>query len=82
MPLSKVRLEAPKSAQKTSTQSKDLDEESALFRELAVEAEILEKQAQLARECPVPKPTWLIGRILGFEEGQPKAVAIEGNEKG
>ena len=46
-------------------QAKDLSEEAALFQELQREAEALEKEA---RECPVPKPRGVIGRLLGFEE--------------
>lgn len=42
-----------------------MSEEAALFAELQREADALEKEA---RECPVPKPRGLIGRILGFEE--------------
>jgi hypothetical protein len=57
------------------TQSKNLEEEAALFRELQREEEVLEKEA---RECPVPKPTGLIGRLLGFEE---RRVAVSVDEK-
>ncbi|EXJ84165.1 hypothetical protein A1O3_04832 [Capronia epimyces CBS 606.96] len=46
-------------------QSKDLEEEAALFRDLQREAEALEMEA---RECPVPKPKGVIGRLLGFED--------------
>ncbi|KAJ4550603.1 hypothetical protein HRR78_004372 [Exophiala dermatitidis] len=53
-------------------ESKDLEEEAALFRELQREAAALEKEA---RECPVPKPRGLIGRLLGFEEDK-KAVPV------
>ncbi|KAJ9604480.1 hypothetical protein H2200_011316 [Cladophialophora chaetospira] len=82
-PTSKVQVqsEAPKPMPKTLAQQKNLDEEAALFRELAAEAEILDKQAKLARECPVPKPTGFFGRILGFEE-QRKGSTNEGSEKG
>ncbi|EXJ78767.1 hypothetical protein A1O1_09169 [Capronia coronata CBS 617.96] len=52
-------------ARKGLTQSKDLEEEAALFRDLQREAEALEKEA---RECPVPKPSGVIGRLLGFED--------------
>lgn len=50
------------------TQTKDIAEEAALFRELQREAEALEQEARQARECPVPKPRGMIGRWLGFEE--------------
>ncbi|KIW33563.1 uncharacterized protein PV07_00403 [Cladophialophora immunda] len=59
---------APQGLQKGLTASKNLDEEAALFRELQAEAEMLEKEARSARECPVPKPKGWVGRILGFEE--------------
>lgn len=53
--------------------SRSLQDEAELFRQLQQEAEILEKQA---RECPVPKPTGWIGRVLGFE-GQQQHSQIE-----
>jgi cytochrome c oxidase assembly factor 2 len=68
--------------QKGLNQTKDLDEEAALFRELAAEAEMLEKQAKLARECPVPKPTGWVGRILGFEDQREAGMSGRGREKG
>lgn len=46
------------------SQLKDISEEAALFQELQREAEALEKEA---RECPVPKPRGVLGRLLGFE---------------
>ena len=55
-------------ARKSLTQSKDLEEEAALFRALQREADVLEREAKEARECPVPKPKGLLGRLLGFEE--------------
>ena len=55
-------------ARKSLAQSKDLEEEAALFRALQREAEALEKEAREARECPVPKPKGILGRLLGFEE--------------
>lgn len=58
-------------ARKGLTQSKDLEEEAALFRDLQREAEALEREA---RECPVPKPTGIIGRLLGFED---KKLVVE-----
>ncbi|KAL2397087.1 hypothetical protein ABEF95_000327 [Exophiala dermatitidis] len=59
----------PRSSNRGLTQSKDLEEEAALFRELQREAAALEKEA---RECPVPKPRGLIGRLLGFEDSEDK----------
>ncbi|EXJ55866.1 hypothetical protein A1O7_08797 [Cladophialophora yegresii CBS 114405] len=67
--------------QKALSQAKDLEEEAALFRELAAEAEMLEKQAKLARECPVPKPRGWVGRILGFEDQRAAGVS-GGSDKG
>lgn len=80
-PVSRVQPRIPAAAQKGLTQFKDLEEEAALFRELQAEAEILEAQARAARECPVPKPTGWVGRMLGFEE-QRKGLANGGTEKG
>ncbi|KIW64447.1 hypothetical protein PV04_09379 [Phialophora macrospora] len=71
----------PPARQKGLNQTKDIDEEAALFRELAAEAEMLERQAKMARECPVPKPTGWVGRILGFED-QREAGVSGGREKG
>ncbi|ETI21423.1 hypothetical protein G647_07770 [Cladophialophora carrionii CBS 160.54] len=70
-----------RASQKALSQKKDLDEEAALFRELAAEAEMLEKQTKLARECPVPKPRGWVGRILGFEDQRAAGVS-GGREKG
>ncbi len=69
---------APHALQKGLTASKNLDEEAALFRELQAEAEMLEKEARSARECPVPKPRGWVGRILGFEEQGRKLADKEG----
>jgi cytochrome c oxidase assembly factor 2 len=41
-----------------------LGDEAALFRQFQ-EAKILEKEA---RECPVPKPGGVLGRLLGFQQ--------------
>ena len=64
-------------ARKSLSQSKDLEEEAALFRALQREAEILEKEARESRECPVPKPRGLLGQLLGFEEKK-AAVGTDG----
>lgn len=58
----------PRAARKGLADHKNLEEEAALFRELQREAEILEKADREARECPVPKPTGMLGRLLGFED--------------
>jgi cytochrome c oxidase assembly factor 2 len=42
-----------------------LGDEAALFRQFQEEAKILEKEA---RECPVPKPGGVLGRLLGFQQ--------------
>ncbi|OAP62908.1 hypothetical protein AYL99_02135 [Fonsecaea erecta] len=69
---------APQIVTKRSlTAPKDLDEEAALFRELQAEAEVLEREARSARECPVPKPRGWVGRMLGFEEQQSGKVAVD-----
>ncbi|KAL2429684.1 hypothetical protein ABEF95_009588 [Exophiala dermatitidis] len=65
----------PRSSNRGLTQSKDLEEEAALFRELQREAAALEKEA---RECPVPKPRGLIGRLLGFEDSEDKKAVPVG----
>ena len=59
---------APQPPSTKGTNIPNLDEESALFASLAAEAAILEQKAKLARECPVPKPTGWVGRMLGFED--------------
>jgi cytochrome c oxidase assembly factor 2 len=56
------------SAANSKANSRSLQEEAELFRQLQLEAEILEKEA---RECPVPKPKGWIGRVLGFDSAQP-----------
>ncbi len=76
----KSQNQASKGPQKAVAHSRDLDEETALFEQLAAEASLLEAQAKAARECPVPKPTGWVGRVLGFE-AQTKVVVRE-NEKG
>jgi cytochrome c oxidase assembly factor 2 len=65
----------------SSPKNLDLDEESTLFAQLAAEAALLEQKARLARECPVPKPSGWVGRMLGFEDGS-KRAGQGGNEKG
>ncbi|KIV93444.1 hypothetical protein PV10_04657 [Exophiala mesophila] len=49
----------------TLAQQKELEEEAVLFRELQREADALEREAG---ECPVPKPSGVIGRLLGFTD--------------
>jgi len=44
-----------------------LVEEAAVFRLLQEEADELDKEA---RECPVPKPTGLLGKLLGIQEAK------------
>ena len=41
-------------------------DEAAILKMLQEEAKQLEQQEQLARECPVPKPSGWIGQMLGF----------------
>lgn len=47
-----------------------LPDEAALFRQFQQEAEMLEKEA---RECPVPKPGAVLGRLFGFQQGEKDA---------
>ncbi len=73
------KIESDKAPPKSLTQTKNLQEEAALFRELQREAEILDQQDAGARECPVPKPRGVLGRWLGFEEREEvTVVAAEG----
>ena len=60
----------------------ELEVEAALFAELAAEAAVLEKQAKLARACPVPKPTGWLGRVLGFEDQKQKGKTIDRPARG
>jgi cytochrome c oxidase assembly factor 2 len=48
-----------------------LGDEAALFRQFQEEAQILEKEA---RECPVPKPGGILGRLLGFQQDENEDV--------
>lgn len=65
---------------KSLAESKPLDEEAALFRALAAEAEVLEHQAKQARECPVPKPSGWVGRMLGFSQDSSSPVQTRREE--
>jgi cytochrome c oxidase assembly factor 2 len=43
-------------------------------------------EADMGRECPVPKPGGLVGKVLGFEQkqreqGQPTIVKIESMDR-
>ena len=49
----------------STAKASDLEEEAALFRQFQAEAKILEKEGH---QCPVPKPTGVLGRLLGFED--------------
>jgi hypothetical protein len=65
----------------SQTSTRDLEEEAALFKALEAEAAILEAKARQARECPVPKPTGFVGRMLGFgEQGARKTASINDGE--
>ena len=48
-----------------------LEDEAALFRQFQGEAQMLEKEA---RECPVPKPGGVLGRLLGFQQDEKEDV--------
>ena len=52
----------------------DLESEASLFRQLEEEAKKLEKSA---RECPVPKPSGILGHLLGF---QTKSKEMDGGQ--
>ncbi|KIW20990.1 hypothetical protein PV08_01569 [Exophiala spinifera] len=67
----------PRAPRKGLADLKNLEEEAALFRELQREAEMLEKADREARECPVPKPSGILGRFLGFEDKKVAAVMDE-----
>lgn len=45
--------------------TRNLQDEALLFQQLQKEAEALDKHA---RECPVPKPTGWIGKMMGFDK--------------
>ena len=53
---------------------RSLQEEAELFRQLEQEAKLLEKNK---RECPVPKPTGVIGRLFGFQNSSGAASNAE-----
>jgi len=61
--------ELPSAATKISSasSSNNLDDETALFAQFQAEAKMLERKA---RECPVPKPGGVLGRLLGFQEDE------------
>jgi cytochrome c oxidase assembly factor 2 len=48
-----------------------LEDEAAVFRQFQEEAKMLEMEA---RECPVPKPGRVLGRLLGFQQGEKEDV--------
>ena len=80
-----ARQRPPRQLPKSLSQPKTPAEETLLFRELAAEAEILERQARSARECPVPKPSGWVGRVLGFdgkEKVEGRSVQVERVERG
>lgn len=43
-----------------------MEDEAAILRQLQAEAAILQ-QDNARRECPIPKPKGVLGRVLGFE---------------
>ena len=58
-----------------------LEEEALLFRQLQEEAAQLASQR---RECPVPKPKGVVGRLLGFDnsgQGGEEAVRAQRYER-
>lgn len=44
-----------------------MEAEAKIFQQLQAESEALDAE-NAKRPCPVPKPTGVIGRLLGFEE--------------
>ena len=69
----------PASKRTSGVTSRSLQDEAELFRQLQLEAELLEKQA---RECPVPKPKGFVGRMLGFDTQKPKLATREEDKNG
>jgi cytochrome c oxidase assembly factor 2 len=65
-----------------SAESKPKDlritDEAALFRNFQEEAEMLEKEAH---ECPVPKPSGVLGRLLGFQQDGKKTDAVRAGSR-
>jgi hypothetical protein len=58
--------------------TRTMQEEAVLLRRMQDEAARLEKEA---RECPVPKPSGWVGRVLGFDIKQNPTHAKEGSSK-
>lgn len=65
--------------QKTATSESDaqsmtavssVPEEVQSFRELQEEQQARTRTQKAGRECPVPKPGGVLGRMLGFEKGE------------
>ncbi|KAJ9654469.1 hypothetical protein H2198_006478 [Neophaeococcomyces mojaviensis] len=53
---------------RNSTRLKSLQEEAETLRQLQAEAAAIERE-NARRECPVPKPKGMLGRLLGLETG-------------
>ena len=63
------RVPDPRSITATTRGRSQHDEEEAMrFYMLELEAEEHARQAARGRECPVPKPRGLLGRLLGVQE--------------
>lgn len=56
-------------AQSTTAVS-SVPEEVQSFRELQEEQQARTRTQKAGRECPVPKPGGVLGRMLGFEKGE------------
>lgn len=61
------RLIVPPPQRADSEKTRQEPDEAAILKMLQEEAKHLEKQEQLARECPVPKPSGWFGKVLGFD---------------
>ena len=55
---------------------KSIVEEAELMKSIQAEADAIEKDITRS-ECPLPKPTGIVGRWLGFEEQKP----VQRNDK-
>jgi hypothetical protein len=69
----KLVVRQPQQLSKTQTKAQreaQMQNEAEILKMLQEEARVLEKEAQHARECPIPKPRGWFGKVLGFEEGK------------
>lgn len=55
-------------ARETTTTTPPADQDVSTFFQMEAEAEKLQKHVR--RECPVPKPSGLLGELFGFTDGK------------